>query len=157
MRDHRERGSLAIDALEQRQHLLLAGGVQVARRLVEQQHARPHGKRSSDRDALLLAAGELRREVAGPIGETHLREPFEHAAAPLACRHARIDEWQLDIAVGARTGQQVVGLEHEADAAAAYVGAVRLVERGHLLADQLVRALAGAIEAAEDREQRRLA
>ena len=63
----------AVDALEQREHLLLARRVEVAGRLVEQQHARPHDERAGDRDALLLAAGELRRQVVGAVGEADRR------------------------------------------------------------------------------------
>ena len=76
----------AVDALEQREHLLLAGGVEVAGRLVEQEHAGLDDERASDRDALLLAARELGREVTGAIGEADLAEAGEHAArgAPLA-------------------------------------------------------------------------
>ena len=155
--DHRERRACAVDALEQSEHLLLAGGVEVAGRLVEQEHAGLHDERAGDGDALLLAARELRREMAGAIGEADLAEPGEHAAATLSRRHSGVHERQLDVAIGTRARQQVVGLEHEADALAANVRATRLVERRHLLAHELVGAGRRTVEAAEDGEQRRLA
>ena len=66
-----------------REHLLLARGVEVAGRLVQQEHARADDERAGDRDALLLAARELGREVACAIGEADLAEAGEHAAAAL--------------------------------------------------------------------------
>src|SRR4029077_7491734 len=122
----------------------------------QQQHAGPHDERASHRDALLLAAGELGREVICAVGEAHLAKAGEHAAAALLGRHSGVHERQLDVAVGSRPGQQVVGLKPEADALAAYVRAARLVERRHLLAHELVRARGRAVETAEDGEQRGL-
>ena len=136
MRHHHEGGSLAVDVLEKYEHLLLALRVEIARGLVEQQHARAHHEGASDRHTLLLAAGQLRREVIGPIGEAHFREAGEHPFAALSSRHLGVDERQLDVAVSGRARQQVVGLEHESDVLAADVRPARLVERGHLLADQ---------------------
>ena len=49
-------------------HDLLAGGrIQVARRLVGQQDARPIHERPGDGDPLPLSAGELGRAVADPV------------------------------------------------------------------------------------------
>ena len=47
--------------------LLAHLGVERAERLVEQQHARLDGERAGQRDALALAAGELRRIAAGLV------------------------------------------------------------------------------------------
>ena len=44
--------------------------VEVAGRLVGEHHRRPRDERAGDRDALLLAAGELRRPVRAALGET---------------------------------------------------------------------------------------
>jgi hypothetical protein len=52
---------LALDALELDLHLLAQLEVQRAERLVEQQHLRAVDDRPGQRDALALAAGELRR------------------------------------------------------------------------------------------------
>ena len=46
--------------------------VEVAGRLVGEDHARLDGERAGDRDALLLAARELRRQVVGALGEADL-------------------------------------------------------------------------------------
>ena len=52
---------LALDPLELDLHLLAQLQVERAERLVEQQHARAVDDRAGERDALALAAGELRR------------------------------------------------------------------------------------------------
>ena len=45
--------------------------VEIAGRLVGQKDARPVGQRAGDGDALLLAAGKLRRAVRQPLSEPH--------------------------------------------------------------------------------------
>ena len=44
-------------------HLLAQRGVQIGQRFVEQQHARMDRQRAGQRDALLLAAGQLARQA----------------------------------------------------------------------------------------------
>ena len=66
--------------------LLAHLGVERAERLVEQQHARAHGERAGERDALALAAGKLRGiAVRQPI-ELHQLEQLLHVAADLPLR-----------------------------------------------------------------------
>ena len=68
VRDHRRRGAeLAVDALEHLEHELAGLEVERAGRLVAEQHVGPLGDRARDRDALLLAARELRGEVVDAI------------------------------------------------------------------------------------------
>ena len=67
VRDVDERDAdLVLDALELGLHALAQLEVQRAERLVEQQHARAVDDRARERDALALAAGELRRACAPP-------------------------------------------------------------------------------------------
>ena len=62
MRDVDERDpDLVLDPLQLELHLLAELQVERAERLVEQQHPRVVDDRARERDALLLAAGELRR------------------------------------------------------------------------------------------------
>ena len=49
-------------------------GVEVPGRLVGEDHPRLDGEGAGDRDALLLAAGEMRRQMVGAIGEADLGE-----------------------------------------------------------------------------------
>ena len=72
-------------------------------------------QRARDRDALLLAAGELRRMMAGAMREADAIERFFRALVPLRGRHLRVDERQLDVLGGRGARQQVEVLEHEAD------------------------------------------
>ena len=59
---------------------LAAGlGVEVAGRLVGEDDQRPLGERPRDRDALALAARELRRPVGEPVAEP---DPLERGRAP---------------------------------------------------------------------------
>ncbi len=62
VRDHQGRLAVAVDRVAQQgQDLLARVRVEVARRLVGEQHRRPVDERPRDRDALLLPAGELGR------------------------------------------------------------------------------------------------
>ena len=57
--------------------------VERAERLVEQQHARLHRERARERDALALAAGELRRHAPREPLELHQVEQLVHARLDL--------------------------------------------------------------------------
>ena len=71
-----------LDALELDLHLLAQLEVERAERLVEQQHLRAVDDRARERDALALAAGQLRRAAAAEAGQAHHLERLRHA--PLA-------------------------------------------------------------------------
>jgi hypothetical protein len=58
-------------------------GVERAEGLVEQQHARLDRQRAGQRDALALAAGQLRGEAVGQPVELHEVEQFMHLLADL--------------------------------------------------------------------------
>ncbi len=69
-----------------RRHTARRPGVQIAGRLVGQKDARPVGQRARDGDALLLAAGQLRRPVGQPLAQTqHAEQPLGLLLRP---RHA---------------------------------------------------------------------
>ncbi len=74
------------------------------------------GQRARDRDALLLAARELGRTVAGAIREAdHVEQLGDPVLVDVAaCKTKR----QRDVLGGRERRQQVVGLEDEADAIA---------------------------------------
>ena len=71
--DHR-RAVLGGEPGEQVDHVGARLRVEVAGRLVGEDHPRLDDERARDRDALLLAAGELARQVAGAVGEADLGE-----------------------------------------------------------------------------------
>ena len=72
----------------------------------------PRGQRTGDRDALLLAAGELARPVLEPVAEAdggdHVVDPL--VVARLAAEHHR----QADVLVGGERRDEVERLEDEA-------------------------------------------
>ena len=80
VRDHHGRLAVAVDRLaQQREHGGAGARVEVAGRLVGEQHRRPGDQRTRDRDALLLAAGQLGRLVAAPVGQA---DPLDAARRP---------------------------------------------------------------------------
>ena len=56
-------------------------GVEVAGRFVGEEQRRIVGQRARNRDALLLAAGELRRVMVRAVGQAHLGEQAKSRAA----------------------------------------------------------------------------
>ena len=90
MRDQEERlAVLLVELAQERQDLGGPRRVEVAGGLVGQDQGWAVDERPRDRDALLLAAGELARPVVGTLGEaargwaTLLREPA--GCRPLGC------------------------------------------------------------------------
>ena len=70
---------LVLDALQLQLHLLAELEIERAERLVEQQHLRVVDERARERDALLLAAGQLLRLSLPAAGEIDELEHLEHA------------------------------------------------------------------------------
>ena len=62
---------LAVERLQQVEHLVAGLAIEVARRLVAEQQCRVGDDRARDADALFLAAGQLPRIVLRPFGEPH--------------------------------------------------------------------------------------
>ena len=114
-------------------------------------------QRARDGDALLLAAGELRRRALGERRHAHRGERVVRPGTVLRQRHVTVHQRQGDVLARRRARQQVEALEDEADAAIAQLGATVRVEAPHVDAVEQVGAGGGPIEAAEDVEQRRLA
>ena len=130
-------------------------GVEGAEGLVEEEHARLDGERAGERDALALAAGELRRVAV--LEPAQLDEVEKLHDAPADLRLARTPperahgEAEGDVVEDLHAAEEGIALEDEADVA--------------LLHRQAQRVLAGEgdaagirrIEAGKDAEQRGLA
>ena len=85
MRDvHEGDADVLLDALELDLELLAQAQVERAERLVEQQGARAVDERAGERDALLLAAGELAGLALAEVAELHQLERLAGARADLA-------------------------------------------------------------------------
>ena len=142
-------------AAQEREDLAAGARVEVAGRLVGEHDRRPRDERAGDRDALLLAAGELGRAVAEPLGEADLVGELAH---PLAVRLAAGEREREHDVLGRREHrQQVEELEDEADVLTPQEREVVVGELRDVLAGDRHAALGRAVEAGEDVHQRRLA
>ncbi len=78
-------------------HLDPQPGIEVRQRLVEQQHLRLDHDRARERDALLLAAGQLRRPAVGEGGEPDQVERVRDLALDLGARELAALEAEGDV------------------------------------------------------------
>ena len=152
--DHHDGGALLVQLGEQVHHLLAVLGIEVASRLVGEDELGVGDHGAGDGDALLLSARELLREVLGAVGDGH---SLHHGRDPLlALRGAdvQVAQRQLYVFIDVQLVDEVEALEHEADVALAELGALLLLQAADLLSEQLIGALGGIIQEAEDVEQR---
>ena len=115
---HQDRGHvLPLEDLAHFQAQALAQvDVEVGERLVEQQQLRPRRERARERDALLLAAGQLVRVAGG--GAFHADDVEQLADAPRAPGGVQLPQAETDVLADGEVGKQRVVLEHHADTAA---------------------------------------
>ena len=154
--DHDDRLAEVVDrAAQQGEHVAPGARVEVAGRLVGEDDGRARDQRARHGDALLLAAGELRRAVPAAV-----REPdrVDQRLEPLRVGPVPGDaDRQEDVLLGGEDRQQVVALEDEADLGAAQQREVVVSQRVEPGAGDLDRAARGLVEPGEDVHQRRLA
>ena len=124
--------------------------VERAERLVEEQRRRPVHERARQRDALLLAAGELPRPPSLQALEPDDVEELEHPLAALAARHPLQLQPERDVVVDRHVRKERVLLEDHVDRAA-----VRR-DGGDVLSLQEDATLVGHLEAGDHPERRRL-
>ena len=139
----------AVELLQQRHHLDAGRRVERAGRLVGEDQLGIVDQRPRDGDALLLAAGELRRVVVLAVGEARPRRAccaLRRAAPPAGCRR-RAAAARRSPAPSAR--QQVELLEHEADPAVADARQRVAVHVRDVLAGEPVAAGGRRVEAAD--------
>ncbi len=127
VRDHHGRLAELVDGVAQQPEDLAARRrVEVAGRLVGEHHRRARDERAGDGDALLLAAGQLRRAVREPVGQA------DGGGDLLDPRLVGLDAGELerqDDVLGRRQHrEQVEELEDEADVVAAQLRQRRIVE-----------------------------
>ena len=93
-------------------------GVEVGQRLVEQQHLRLDGDGARQRDALLLAAGELRRTAVGEMRQADQIERGGDARRAISARgRRRSSSPKATLRAHGHVRPQRVGLEDHADVA----------------------------------------
>ena len=88
-------------------------GVERRERLVEEEHLRLGHEGAGDRDALLLAAGELARPAAGMLDEPDAAERVPDPVAALG--GGAVVEPEADIVGDGQPGQEARLLEDDAD------------------------------------------
>ena len=93
--------------------LLLGRRIQIARRLVGEEHGRLVDQGPGDGDALLLPAGQFRRFVVQAFPEPHLAEQASGTFTGLPHRSPGDQCRNHDILPRGELRQQVVGLEYE--------------------------------------------
>jgi hypothetical protein len=107
------------DLLEQLHHVLARHGVQGARGLVRQHDVRVVHQGAGDGHALHLPARKLAGPLVDLLPQTNALERLRGAAAPLSLAHARQGQRHLNVLEDGLVRNQVVTLEHEADAVVA--------------------------------------
>ena len=150
---------LFIEPAEQFQDLFAGVGVKVAGGLVGKEDGGIIDQSPGDGHPLLLAAGELRGFVIQAPLQT---DPVEQIFGPLAGLpvgevRRGIGQGHDDVVQGAGAGQQIEGLEHEADLFVAQLGPGIGIQGGDVLAVQPEFSGGGPVEAAQDVHQGGLA
>ena len=151
--DHDDGSTLRVETVQDVEDLLRRREVEVARRLVDEQHLRIADQGPGDRHALHLAAGQLAGIVIGPVGQTDGLKRGLSAPQAFGAPHASIDEWRGHVLERGRAGQQVVELEDEAEEAVAQLRPAGIVEGGDVVAGEEVGAGVGAVQQAENVEK----
>ncbi len=155
--DDHHRDAVVLDRLQHLHDVARGRRVERPGRLVGEQELGARDQRPGDGDTLLLAAGELRRQVLGAIGEADLLEVDRGALVALPARDALVVERQRDVLGRGLERDQVERLEDEADVLAAVLRRPGLGEAAHGDAVEGVLAVVETVEEAENVHQGRLA
>ena len=78
--------------------------------------------------------------VPGPVGEAHVGQGAQRAFLPVGRCHPERDQGRLDVLLGGQGGDEVEGLEDEADRGGAHLGQPALPQPGQILAAEQDRA-----------------
>jgi hypothetical protein len=149
--------AFAGERAEQIHHHVTALRIERRRRFVGEDNRRIAGDRARDRDALLLAAAEIGRIRVAFGAESHLLQERGRPLACLAARHALEIERERDVRFGGERREEVEALEDESNVVEPDARQILFSKRGHVAAEDVNRAAAGAENAPHDRQQCRLA
>lgn len=131
--------------------------VEAPRRLVREEERGLACDRPRDGDALLLASGELAREVARAVAHLHALERPLGARAALGAWDRAVRERELHVLDDVQISDQVEGLEDEADAAIARLRPHVRRERLDAAALEGIGAARRDVQEAQDRKESALA
>src|SRR5438552_1298704 len=149
--------TLVIEPCQQFHDLVAARCVEIAGRLIGEKHQGIGDNGARDGDALLLAAGKLRRGVMLAALDADEPQGLAGALMALAPGRAAIDERQFDILDRGGAGEEIVALEDEAKKIAPEQSALVAGEGSDIGAAKEIATARWSIEAAEDIHRRRLA
>ena len=151
--DNQGRAKLVVEFEQQVDDRFGGSRVEIAGRFVGEQNIGRGAKRAGQGDALLLAAGELTREMLHSVGEAN---SFEHCARCIRC------VWQIfqfkrehDIFKRSETGDEMECLEHEAYVAPTQPGAGVLIKCCQIMSKHANGACRNVIEPGKQSEQGR--
>jgi hypothetical protein len=121
--------------LFQEDHDLVAGAfVEVPGGLVREENSRFLDQGARDRYPLLLAAGQLGGQVPGPVAQPDLGQRLRGALLPFPGIHVQRDQRGLGVLLGGQGGDEVEGLEDEADRGRADLGELAFPQGGQIVA-----------------------
>src|SRR5580693_3938456 len=146
-------GARLVELDEQPQQALTEIGIDVAGGLVGEQKLRPRDHRACNSRALLLAAGQDRRQRPHAVAETDPLQQFDYLRPVLGLVLADNAQRQRHVLVGGHMVEQPKILEHQADAAAQR-GAAVLGQRRRILVEHGDQAT-GRLERQEQHAQQR--
>src|SRR6516164_3265763 len=131
--------------------------VQVPRRLVAQQQARPVDQGPRDRDPLAFSAGQRGGERLEPMPKPDGAERVDRSLEPDTSRCLVVQLGEQHVLQRRPVGQQVEGLEDDPDPPAAQRRPIPVVQRARVQAVKQVAAGRGGVEQPEQVQQRGLA
>src|SRR5687767_1875152 len=131
--DQHDRGSgFAVERLQQIENAGAGRCVEISRRLVREKDAWRVRECARDRDSLLLAAGELCREVVSALCET---DSVQELVGSIRCALDSLElEGNLDVLAGCESRDELKALEDEPHLLAAQLGALVLAHGREIVA-----------------------
>ena len=155
--DHDRRLLVGREAAEEAHRLGSVVGVEVGGWLVGEDQAGVVGDRSGDRDALLLAAGELLYREVGSLAESESLDQLCGALVRSTPVGAGDVERDFDVLACAQSADEIEVLKDEAEGASAEARERPLREMGDVRPCDVELAAGWAEQPAEHRQKRRLA
>ena len=149
--------AVGVELVEEVEDFEAGLGIEVAGGFVGEDEERVVDEGAGDGDALLLAAGELLGAVVEAMAEADELREGDAVFVAVGEIAALVKERDVDVLDDRELVDEVVGLEDEAERAAAEGGELVVVHGGDVLAAEKIFAGGGAVEAAEDVEESRFA
>jgi len=153
MGDHDHGIARLMDALKDAHDLQGGAGVEVAGGLVGEDDGGVVDQGAGNGHALPLPPRQLVGAVVAPVGELHHLQGLAGQLMPAGLVEAGIHQGEHGVLQGRGPGQQVEGLEHEADLLVAHLGQGVVVHGTHIQSVKHVLPRRGGVEAAQDVHQ----